>query len=177
MAVHLIFLASQLETKHGQIRHCTATDIRPQRDLNPVLLHSWYSNTLFTVSFAAVANHYNAAFSFHQVAITAGWTEAVWNEKFGWHCYTWRAMWIEFQTFWSQVQCPIHFATCIQCHMHSFSGFYKIFQPDWNIASPLVLGKPFCCQTSKTSLMLVCLAGFSSATWFCLPYLWPLNFL
>ena len=25
---------------------------------------------------AAIANHYNVAFSFHQVPITAGWTEA-----------------------------------------------------------------------------------------------------
>ena len=51
-------------------------------------LHPWYWNTLFNslipsggnsafVHFAAaIANHYNLTFSFHQVPITAGWTEA-----------------------------------------------------------------------------------------------------
>ena len=37
---------------------------------------------------------------------TAGWAEAVWNEKFARHFYTWT------QTFWSWVQHPIHLATC-----------------------------------------------------------------
>ena len=51
-------------------------------------LHPWYWNTLFyslissgensafAYFAAAIANHYNLAFSFHQVPITAGWTEA-----------------------------------------------------------------------------------------------------
>ena len=30
--------------------------------------------------------------SFHQVPITAGWPEAVWNDKFAWHFYTWPAV-------------------------------------------------------------------------------------
>ena len=52
--------------------------------------------------------------SFHQVPITAGWAEAVRNEKLAWHFYTWPAVGIEPQTFWSWVQCPIHWATCFQ---------------------------------------------------------------
>ena len=50
-------------------------------------LHPWYWNSLYSlisgensafVHFAAdVANHYNLAFLFHQVPITAGWTEVV----------------------------------------------------------------------------------------------------
>ena len=51
-------------------------------------LHPWYQNSLiyslslsgknsaFVHFAAAIANHYNSAFSFHQVLITAGWTEA-----------------------------------------------------------------------------------------------------
>ena len=50
--------------------------------------------------------------SVHQVPITAGWTGAVWNTKFARHFYTWPALGIELQTFWSCVQCPIHWATC-----------------------------------------------------------------
>ena len=33
-------------------------------------------NSAFAHFAAAIANHYNLAFSFHQVPITAGWTEA-----------------------------------------------------------------------------------------------------
>ena len=50
--------------------------------------------------------------SVHQVPITAGWTESVWNTKFAWHFQTWPALGIEPQTFWSWVQRPIHWATC-----------------------------------------------------------------
>ena len=34
-------------------------------------------NSAFVHFAAAIANHYNLGFSFHQVPITAGWTEAV----------------------------------------------------------------------------------------------------
>ena len=33
-------------------------------------------NSAFAYFAAAIANHYNLAFSLHQVPITAGWTEA-----------------------------------------------------------------------------------------------------
>ena len=46
--------------------------------------------------------------SVHQVPITAGWAEAVWNMKFAWHSYTWTALEIEPQTFWLWVQRTIH---------------------------------------------------------------------
>ena len=36
--------------------------------------------------------------SVHQVPITAGWTEAVWNTKFTRHFYTWPELGIEPQT-------------------------------------------------------------------------------
>ena len=39
-------------------------------------LISSVENSAFAHFAAAVANHYNLAFSFHQVPITAGWTEA-----------------------------------------------------------------------------------------------------
>ena len=41
---------------------------------------------------AAIANHYNLAFSFQQVPITAGWTEAAWYERLVQHLYTWLVM-------------------------------------------------------------------------------------
>ena len=47
---------------------------------------------------AAIANHYNLAFSFHQVPITAGWTEAAWYERLAQHLYTWPAAWLEHQS-------------------------------------------------------------------------------
>ena len=56
-------------------------------------------------------------FSFHRVPITAGWAEAVWNEKFARHFYTWPAEGIELQTVCSWVQHPIHWVTCFH-HMH-----------------------------------------------------------
>ena len=63
--------------------------------------------------------------SVHQVPITAGWTEAVWNTKFVRHFYTWPALGIEPQTFWSWVQCPIHLATCSHNGIHSvYTEFY-----------------------------------------------------
>ena len=50
--------------------------------------------------------------SVQQVPIAAGWNEAVWNTKSAWHFYTWPALGIEPQIFWSWVQCPIHLAMC-----------------------------------------------------------------
>ena len=37
---------------------------------------------------AAIINHYNSAFLFYQVPITAGWTQAALNEKFALYFYT-----------------------------------------------------------------------------------------
>ena len=42
--------------------------------------------------------------------IAVGWTKAVWNTKFAWHFYTWPALGIKPQTFWSWVQPPVHLA-------------------------------------------------------------------
>ena len=44
---------------------------------------------------ATIANHYNLAFLFYQVPITAGWTEVAWYERLTWHLYTWLAAWLE----------------------------------------------------------------------------------
>ena len=63
--------------------------------------HSFYSllisgkNSAFAHFAAAIANHYNSAFSFHQVPITAGWTEAVWYERLAQHLYTWPVVWLD----------------------------------------------------------------------------------
>ena len=58
----------------------------------------------------AACNYRSNLGSVHQVPITAGWTEAVWNTKFARHFYTWPALGIEPQTFWYWVQRPIHLA-------------------------------------------------------------------
>ena len=55
----------------------------------------------------AACNYWSNLGSVHQVPITAGWTEAVWNTKFARHFYTWPTLGIEPQTFWSWVQFPI----------------------------------------------------------------------
>ena len=60
----------------------------------------------------AACNYQSILGSVHQVPITAGWTEAVWNTEFAQHFYTWPALGFELQTLWSWVQCPIHLATC-----------------------------------------------------------------
>ena len=57
-------------------------------------------------------NYWSNLGSVHQVPIMAGWAKAVWNTKFARHFYTWPALGIEPQTFWSWVQRPIHLATC-----------------------------------------------------------------
>ena len=54
-------------------------------------LQAEYWLTLFyslIFSAAAIANHYNVAFSLHQVLITAGLVEAVLNDKFAQYFYT-----------------------------------------------------------------------------------------
>ena len=82
--------------------------ISPQ-DQQTVQFTPWYWNTLFyslissgensaSAHFAAaVANHYNLAFSFHQVPINAGWTGAAWYERLAQHLYTWPAVWLDQQ--------------------------------------------------------------------------------
>ena len=62
----------------------------------------------------AACNYWSNLGSVHQVPITTGWTEAVWNTKFTRHFYTWPTLGIEPQTFWPWVQRPIHLATCSQ---------------------------------------------------------------
>ena len=70
-----------------------------------------------TVLFAAaMGNEFNLVFSFHQVPITAELAEAGWAEKFAQYFYTWPALGIKLQTFWSSVQHPIHLATCSQVY-------------------------------------------------------------
>ena len=39
-------------------------------------IFTYGENSAFVYLAAAVASHYNVAFSFHQVPITGGWTEA-----------------------------------------------------------------------------------------------------
>ena len=63
--------------------------------------HYFYSlissgeNSAFAHFAAAIANHYNSAFSFHQVPITAGWTEASWYERLAQHLCTWPTAWLD----------------------------------------------------------------------------------
>ena len=86
--------------------------------------------------------------SVHQVPITAGWPEAVWNAKFAQHFYTWPAPGIEPMTsrFW--VKCLNHHAMCFQrlserifflrhyfcdggrsaCYLHTFDSVQLPFQ-------------------------------------------------
>ena len=87
-------------------------------------LQPWYWNSLLYVliSSGKKSAHFLQLMLFtilqllsHEVPITVGWAEAVWNEKFARHFYTWPAVGIEPQTFWSWVQHPIHLATCSHC--------------------------------------------------------------
>ena len=95
-------------------------------------LHPWYWNSLLyclisswerSVHFLQLMPFTILQFSFQQVPITTGWAEAVWNEKFAWHFYTWLAVGIEPQSFWSWVQHPIHWATC----SHTLPGLLMYF--------------------------------------------------
>ena len=76
-------------------------------------LHHWYWNSLLyslissskTSAFVhfglAIANHCNLAFSFHQVLITAGWTNTAWYVRLAQHLHTWLVGWLE---YWSPIQ-------------------------------------------------------------------------
>ena len=60
-------------------------------------LISFGESSAFPHFAAAIPFHYNLAFSFHQVPMTAGWTEAAWHERFARHVFTWPAAWTEHQ--------------------------------------------------------------------------------
>ena len=89
------------------------------RDLSLIRSHLLCGE--FSAFSAANAIHSFPNFLFHQVPITAEWEEAIWIEKFARHFYTWSAVRIEQQTFWSWVQCLIHWATCliVKTHTHT----------------------------------------------------------
>ena len=81
-------------------------------------LHPWYWNAVLygLISSGENSTHFLKLmpftifqFLFHQVPITAEWAEALWNEKFAQYFYTWPALGIEPQTFWTWVQHLIHF--------------------------------------------------------------------
>ena len=54
----------------------------------------FWENSAFVHFSAAIANHYNLAFPFHQVPITAGWTGAAY-ERLAQHLYTWPSAWLK----------------------------------------------------------------------------------
>ena len=87
-------------------------------------LHDNACSTDFTFPLGKVganaACNYSSNLGFvHQVPTTAGWTEAKWNTKFARYFCTWPALGIEPQTFWSWVQCPIHWAKNFHFHLDS----------------------------------------------------------
>ena len=71
-------------------------------------LHPWYWNSLIyglisgenSAYYLQLMSFTISSFLFHQAPITAGWAEAVWNEKFAQHFYTWPAVGIEPKIFW-----------------------------------------------------------------------------
>ena len=73
----------------------------------------------------AACSYWSNRGSVHHVPIMAGWTKAVWNTKFAWHFYTWSALGIKPQTFWSWVQCPIHWATR---SIYGLGGLYSNYE-------------------------------------------------
>ena len=64
-------------------------------ELSLIQSHLLLENSTFAHFAAAIANHYNLAFSFHQVPITAGWTKEAWYERLAQHLYTWPTAWLE----------------------------------------------------------------------------------
>ena len=62
------------------------------------------------VSSSTACNYWSNLGFVHQVPITAGWTEAVWNTKFAWHFHTWSVLGIEIQS--PEPQNPVYLATC-----------------------------------------------------------------
>ena len=67
----------------------------------------------------AACNYWSNLGSVHQVPITAGWAEALWNTKFAWHFYTWPALGIELQTtdFESHLATCSHKVITFVCHL------------------------------------------------------------
>ena len=90
---------------------CCCCGLYILEEVDPVFqLGDLRENSIHFLQLEQIMN--NSAFLFHQVPTPAGWTEAAWNEKFAWHFYTWPAVGIEPQTFWSWVKRSIHSVTC-----------------------------------------------------------------
>ena len=64
-------------------------------ELSHIQSHLIGENLAFAHFAVATAKYYNLGFLFHQLPITAGWTEAVWYERLAQHLYTWLAAWLE----------------------------------------------------------------------------------
>ena len=72
--------------------------------------------------------------SVHQVHITAGWTEAVWNTNFTQHFYTWPALRIEPQTFRFWVHRLIHVlpqGPLLSPYMYKFLVWIRLRQKNY----------------------------------------------
>ena len=100
-------------------------------------LHPWYWNTLlyslissgensaFALFAAALASHYNLAFSLHQVPIIAGWTEATWyDERLAQHL--WPAEWLEHR---NQALALLNFSDLKWTGFHSAMCYHQ--QSNW----------------------------------------------
>ena len=94
------------------------------------ILHPWYRNSVlyslissrgiqhlgtFCAFATAIENHYNLAFSFHQVPITAGWTEAAWYDRLAQHNIT-----------TSMISCYINDIMLLTCIVNCIST--RVFQ-------------------------------------------------
>ena len=61
--------------------------------LSLIQCHLLWGEFSFCTLCCSYSHHYNLAFSFHQVPITAGWTEGVWYEGLAQQLYTWPVSW------------------------------------------------------------------------------------
>ena len=118
-------------------------------------LHPWYWNSLLycliscgenSVHFLQLMPFTVLHVSFHQIPITAGWTEAAWYERLAQHSYTWPAAWRALVThpssnqawrcltsvFWWELVTTRPCATTMPLSLfHNFLKFHQPTQWSW----------------------------------------------
>ena len=99
--IYVLRASSHFPTEY---RHKAAVVSREHRMQWVVILGDCYQwplpwecreNSSFAYFTAAIAILDNLAILFHQVSITAGWTEVEWYDRFAQHLYTWLAAWLK----------------------------------------------------------------------------------
>ena len=96
-----VYVYSLISKWVQQISKFTPVVLELSLSLSLIQSHLLWGEFSICMLYAAIASHYNLAFLFHQIPITAEWTKAAWQERLVQHLYTWPATWF---VHWSPIQ-------------------------------------------------------------------------